>query len=279
MVIYGDILFILNMTVDYLLISLTLMILKMNTSLFRQIVGSIFGGLSAFYIFIESGIIIIDLLYRMTVAVIIWIAVIGFKHLKKLLKAIAVYFFVSVLLSGIVIFIADTFSADGVIINNTFFYIGISPILLIALSVIFYLTVKFIYRVRKNYKGEKLCQIKISLSGSQAQYSALVDSGNSISDVLTDSEILISSEKVITELTGVDSNGVFLDEKLKQRCRLIPAGTISGDAVLPGVRCDKAEIFCNESIYELKKPIIAVSKHLNSDKYDIIIPQGILEGR
>lgn len=279
MIIYGDILFILNLTIDYLLITLTAVILKINTSLLRQLIASVLAGLSSFYIFIESKSVIIDLLYRFAVAVIIWAVVMGSKYRKKILKAVCVYFTIGVLLSGAVIFIANTFSVAGLAVNNTFFYVGISPIMLITLSVIFYFSVKLVYRVRRNYKAIKFCDVKITLNENHAQYSALIDSGNSISDILTDSEILISSEKVVKDLTGVDSSSIFSNEGLKKRCRLIPAGTVSGETVLPAIRCDKAEIFCNQNIYELKRPIIAISKHINSEDYDIIISQGVLEGR
>ena len=278
MVIYGDILFVLNMTVDYLLIGMTVTILKIDAKLFRQILASVLGGVSAFYIFIESGIIVIDLLYRLVIALLSVMIVVGAKHPQRMFKALAVYFTLSLLLSGITGFISNTFKVTQLAVNNTFFYVGISPLMLIGLSVIFYFTVTVVNRVRKNKKVFDCCRVSITVLGREENFSALIDSGNTITDVISNSEIFIACENVPEKLLGMKIENIFENDELTARCRLIPTSTVNGRAVLPAIRCDKGVISYNGKTFELNKPIIAVSKYIKSEEYDLIVPQGVLEG-
>lgn len=279
MVIYGDILFILNMVIDYLIIGLVLTVTRQNAKLIRQIAAAVIGGISSFYIFIESGIIAIDLAYRGVVAFIMIIIVCGIKNFKKTLKSTGIYVAFSLLLSGIAGFAADTFAAETVAFNNTYFYIGISPMLLIGFSVLFYLVSKLVIRLRRNSTDDILCTAEIELEGSNKEFTALIDSGNSLTDILTDSEVFVVKEAVLISLSGFGTEDFFKVRDNQNRCRMIPAATVSGSAVLPAVRCDRGKIAVNGKTYIFEKPIIAISPHINTGDYDVIIPKGALEGQ
>lgn len=278
MVIYGDILFILNMIIDYLLLGLTAVVAKRDLGLLRRIIASLIGGLSSFYIFVESENIVIDLLFRLTVAIIMILTVFGFKSIRILIKSLFIYYSFSVFLSGVSILLSNVIKTNVIEINNTYFYIGISPIILIISSVIFYVCLVLFFRIKKGSDGATECSVTLFYKYNSICLKGLIDSGNSICDLMSDSKILISSEKTIKLLTGTDIESYFLLPENADRCRVIPASTVAGNTVLKAVRIDNARLVISNKEYSFSKPIIAVSANLKDQNYDLIIPKSAIEG-
>ena len=278
MVIYGDILFILNMIIDYLLLGLTAVVAKRDLGLLRRIIASLMGGLSSFYIFVESENIVIDLLFRLTVAIIMILTVFGFKSIRILIKSLFIYYSFSVFLSGVSILLSNVIKTNVIEINNTYFYIGISPIILIISSVIFYVCLVLFFRIKKGSDGATECSVTLFYKYNSICLKGLIDSGNSICDLMSDSKILISSEKTIKLLTGTDIERYFLLPENADRCRVIPASTVAGNTVLKAVRIDNARLVISNKEYSFSKPIIAVSANLKDQNYDLIIPKSAIEG-
>lgn len=278
MVIYGDILFILNMIIDYLLLGLTAVVAKRDLGLLRRIIASLMGGLSSFYIFVESENIVIDLLFRLTVAIIMILTVFGFKNIRILIKSLFIYYSFSVFLSGVSILLSNVIKTNVIEINNTYFYIGISPIILIISSVIFYVCLVLFFRIKKGSDGATECLVTLFYKYNSICLKGLIDSGNSICDLMSDSKIFISSEKTIKILTGTDIESYFLMSENADRCRVIPASTVAGNTVLKAVRIDNARLVISNKEYSFSKPIIAVSANLKDQNYDLIIPKSAIEG-
>lgn len=278
-VIYGDILFILNMSLDYLLIGLTAVILKREIRTYRQVLSALFGGVSSFYIFLEINHFAFDILYRILVSAVMILIAFGFKGFRAFVRSFFLNLTLSLLLSGITDMLVSIFKTNAVTVNNTIIYIGISPILLIAVSVVFYFAIKLIFRLKKNTLSNEICDVSLMLGENTGHFKALLDSGNSITDILSDSEILIVSESAIKKICMKSIDEYFSDDENKARCRLIPIETVAGSTLLKAVRCDGAKIFLNDKSYELKRPIVAQSLQKLKDEYDMIIPLGALKGR
>ncbi len=278
MVIYGDILFVFNMIVDYILLSVTALILKDKMGAVRQIISATIGGLSAFYIFWDSKSVLIDILFKLLISYVMMLITFGIRRPKKCLIGALVFVAVSFFLSGIADFFATTFSLNILNVNNGYIYIGISPIMLISLSTVFYLLFRVIFRINKNKTTVERCRLDICINNRCKSFNGLIDSGNMLSDILSDSEIFIVSSKVVSELCGMSIDEFFEKEENKKRCRLIPAATVGGESCFYAIRCDKAVIEVENKKIEVSKPIIAVSKYIDKYSYDVIIPKGATEG-
>ncbi len=276
MIVYGDILFILNMIIDYLLLSAVLAVMRSESGILRQIFAAAVGGLSAFYIFYESGSAITDILYRIITSFIMLGVLFGLGNFRKLIRGFIYYIGFSFLLGGIAELTASQLTLPMLAVNGGYFYIGISPIMLIVLSVLFYLVLRLITRIRKNRSSVETCKIEITLKNKSECFDALIDSGNTICDILSDSEILIVSERVIKALCGEGLTEYLKKEENKNRCRIIPTETVKGRAVLYALRCDGARLFVEKKDIKLNRPIAALSESLDED-YDVIISKGIID--
>lgn len=278
MVIYGDVLFILNMIIDYLIIGLTAAVVKKEIGLKRRLFAAILGGIFSFYIFVDSGLMILDLAFRLCSASVIIVTAFGLKSIRKSLLAIIYYYLFAILLFGTAHILSVWVSADSIKVNNTYYYIGISPLLLILLSTIIYVSLALLIRIRKGSQSAVACDVMIYLSGKMVSGKGLIDSGNKITDILSNSEVFISSNVVFKRLAGCDITEYFESDKDNRRCRVIPVQTVSGSILLKAVRCDLLKIKTEKNIYEFVQPIIAVSNKLDYDDVDIIIPRHAIEG-
>ena len=267
------------MTVDFLLLSLTGAMLRRDLKLIRQILAAMLGGVSSFYIFLETKSILLDFLFRAISCFLISAVAFSFRKVLFTLKAAGVFIILSIGLSGLLEAVVSLFKINSVITENTFVYIGISPLVLILLSVVFYLIAKLLVRLFKNDSVAEECTVEVFLNDKTVQFFALVDSGNSVTDLLSDSEVFIASKKATGRLLGGDAKEYLTLCENRRRCRMIPTKTVNGDSLMYAVRCDKAKITEGSKSFIIQKPIIAESEFLDSPDYDIIIPKGVFKGR
>ena len=272
MVIYADVLIVLNILVDYFLLKLTARIVYKNPGLLRLLAGSVLGGVFSLYIFFPKQHFLLEMLIRIAMSLAITLSVFGFGSLKKLLKHTGVFFVVTFGFAGAMMGLWYIFEPSGMAVNNSVVYFNISPAILIGLSAVFYVIVSVMkYLLGKNSVTARECKISVTLGERSAQTNALIDTGNSISDSMGMSEVIIADKRFAMRLFG-EANG----EEMTARYRVVPCNTVSGTTLLEGYRCDKAYIRCNNSVTEINRPIVAISKTpLDKECEAIINPRSV----
>lgn len=272
MVIYVDVLVVLNILVDYFLLKLTARIVRKNPSLVRFIFGSAAGGISSLYIFLPPQNFLVETLVRIIISLIITLVTFGFGSLKSLLKNTAVFFAVTFGFAGAMLGLWYVFEPTGMAVNNSVVYFNISPLILIILSAVFYVIVSVLrFLLQKNSPDAKECKIKVILDKESAETTAIIDTGNSITDAMGMAEVIIVDKDFAQKLFG-SKNG----NEMTARYRVIPCNTISGTTLLEGYRCDKAYIKCDGNTTEINRPILAVSKTpLDKERQAIINPRSV----
>ncbi|HCH28907.1 MAG TPA: hypothetical protein DEW35_05305 [Ruminococcaceae bacterium] len=273
MVIYADVLFILNTVTDYFLIKLSGVFVNRAARLWRICLSAILGGLSSFYIFLPSPGMAIDVPLKILICAILIFTAYGFENIKLFLKLTATLFSVTFLLGGIVSAFVFYFRPRNIYINNNIPYIDINPVIFIVSGVFYYiiaLTVKTLTERQGEFAKE--CRLSLYLESNEYNLSGLIDTGNSITDIFGLSEIIIA-EKATVE-TMYDS--LTAEDKLR-RFRSVPVKTVSGESVLKGIRIDKAIIKSEENQKSLINPIIVASNTEIEDGFGAIInPRSIL---
>lgn len=270
MVVYADILIILNLTVDYMLLLVTGKILKLKPSVIRQTAAAAIGGISSLYIFVPDPGIFIGILVRTGVCALMAFTAFGFKSTVCFLRAFALLFAVCLAYGGIMTALWTLFKPHGMTVVNSVVYFNISPSVLIGVSVTVYLIYMLLSSMlSKTAALADRCKITVFAGESSVTMDGIVDTGNSIEDVLGGGEVIISDDRCVKELFGntdIESNG-----ELKTRYRVLPCGTVSGGGTLEGFRCDSATVTDGENTVSLKKPILAVSKTRLKDDYRAIV--------
>ncbi len=274
MVIYVDVLILVNLIVDYFLLLLTSKLLKIKYRLLRLILSSFMSAMSSLYIFFEKSNSFIDFAYKLFVA--FFAVAIAFKlqSLKLYFKTYFVYFILNFIFAGIVTFIYKTFSPQNILVLNSVVYFNISALELIIFTVVFYFVFILFSKIFKSSSNTaKKALVTVFYENKYIELPSIVDSGNSIEDVFTQNDVIIADKRDITRLFGSSCD----DEKLASRFRIIPCVTVSGKDYLKGVRSDKAIVKTKEKTIVLEKPILAESKTKLNDNYRAILNPKIFE--
>lgn len=275
MVIYADILMLLNFLVDYFIISATKHILRRKAGSFRTIMGAAVGGVGSLYIFLPVDTYLFDLLFKLLICSVSVLIVFGFKSLKKFAKAFLVLFLVNCSYAGIMTAFWHIFKPKGMAVINSVVYFNISPLFLIVATVAAYLLFVLLYAVFSRVaKNSGVCTVTLFADGVKTDFNAIVDTGNSISDTFGKSEIIIADRRVAVALFGNCDTQSNIN--LRPRYRVVPCRTVAGSDLLEGYRCDKAKIKSNGKTITLEKPILALSKIAIEDGFEGIVNPDIL---
>lgn len=270
LVVYADILVILNLIVDYFLLSAAAAILHVKLPVLRQLGGAAAGAVSSLYIFAPNFGIFIDVLFRAAVCAVMVLCAFGFRSTKRFLRAVGVLFLVTCGFGGVMTAVWSLFKPDGMTVVNSVVYFNISPAVLIGVSVITYLLFMLLYAIfSATSELAERCEITVTAGENSINMEGIVDTGNSVKDYLSGSEVIIADSEFVKALLGSDSPES--DIRLKSRYRILPLNTVSGGGTLDGFRCDSAVISDGEHTVKLEKPILAVSKTPLRDDYQAIV--------
>ncbi len=91
MIVYADILIILNLAVDYFLLRAAAFLQHLNPPLWRMLLSSLAGGISSLYIFLPPRGVILDILFRTAVCAAMTFICFGFGKIKRFLRSFGVF--------------------------------------------------------------------------------------------------------------------------------------------------------------------------------------------
>ena len=274
--VYADVLFVVNLIVDYFLLKVSLRILKVTTKTWRMVVSAVIGGLFSFYIFLPKSPILIEISAHLLMNGVMMLVCMGFKSFKVFLRGMLIHFGVVCCYGGIMTALWQIFKPKGMIINNSVVYFNISPVVLIITTVFGYYLYMIISKIfAVSSKSAKRCNITLYALGKNVGASAIIDTGNSISDIMSDSEIIIADKSVAKAL--FENLDITKDPLLATRYRTIPCNTVSGNSILEGFRCDICQVYLEDKIISLNNPVLAISKTPIKEDYSVILNPKILE--
>ena len=274
--VYVDVLLVVNLIVDFFLLKITFKLLKTDPKPIRVLISSFIGAVSSLYIFFPESTAFINITYQLIIGSLIMLTALGFKSLKYFLRSVAVFFTVTCVYGGIMTALWQVLKPKGMVINNSVVYFNISPLVLILSTVSGYFLYLFLNKIfALPSKTAKKCSLNLYALGKSVGLTGIIDTGNSITDVLSNSEIIIVDKAVAVSLLGTED---FSNDPLyATRYRTIPCETVMGRSLLEGFRCDMGEIRFEDKVIPLTNPVIALSKTPIKENYSAILNPKILE--
>lgn len=268
MIIYADILIITNFIVDYFLLAITGKIIKRRPGVFRSLLAAFLAATSSLTIFLPEQNAVFRFLFRLALSYIICFANFGYESIRKLSLASFVFLAVTTCFAGSMLAIWYLWAPPGMAVNNSVVYFNISPILLIAFSVLGFLIFSVLSSfLSRRSKEAKKCLLELEFCNKKARFDAIIDSGNSLADGFTQRAVIIADGK-----KALDIFGELNAEKYRDRYRVIPCKTVTGSSLLDGFRCERGAIITESDTYRLEKPIMAISKTPLCDCEAIVNP-------
>ena len=266
-VIYIDVLICVNLVINYFLILATSKFLYLKLKRLRLILGEVLGAVYSLYILLPDYSVFVSLIIRLFMAVTIMGAVFGFKNFKILAKSVAYFFVVSFLFSGIMFGMWYVFRPKGMAINNGVVYFNISPLLLIASSLVAYTVIEVTNRVLEKKENKNLiCSVLVKVGERQVNFMAKVDTCNSLREPFSNLPVIVASEEVLRPVLPQNFQAIIKENEVQNfenfKIRFIPFQTVSGEGLLPAFKPDIVKI---KNDFEKEAYIAVCSKEVLPD--------------
>ena len=280
MVVYGDLLFFINFSMDFLCFYISCLLLHQRLPIFRTCLSSFVGGvysvLALFLTFDGAKATIIDILVLALMCFVVYCG----KEVTflRIVKGIFLYFFVSALLGGLMTALFSIFNRIELLAGDYGLDDGINVWIFVLLVIIASMCTLGGGRVFRSSSSKKTAQLIIESELGEVELRTLVDSGNLAYEPISGKAVVfVSVEKCkkIVEKSLYDSlnNNSNIDEipiQILSKIRIIPTRSVSGERIFYATKFKKVTV----KIGKMKKEIdtyVALVKDDYLGEYDAII--------
>lgn len=179
MKLYLDLIFLINIWFDFLILLTISILLKRNVKFRKIILGSLFGGITIFILFLNLNNIALTLL-KFLVSILIVIITFSFKNLKYTLSNLGYFYLTSIILGGGMYLVSDSFMINKGLIfkNNGFSFNYIILFFLSIIIIVFYL--KQSLKLKNNYSNYH--KVDILYKDKLYHLNGYLDTGNNLFD-------------------------------------------------------------------------------------------------
>lgn len=259
MVIYVDLVILINFIFDLFLMMVVNTILKRNKKMFRLILSSLFGGLSILALFINFNTLTL-FLFKIVISIGMIIIGFGYNDIKYFIKNITHLYLASMILGGFMYFLNINFSYrnEGLIFVYKGLSVNIIGIMILGpLILISYL--KENKSLKVNYNNYYKCELYFDMK-HKIVINAFLDTGNKLKDPYTNKNIILI-------------NGDLIDERIRSPM-YVPYNTLNNHGLL---KCYKGCLLVIDN-RSTRNFLIGISENkIGIDGVDCIINNNILE--
>ena len=258
MVVYVDVLFVVNFFITYLLLLFTSLMLKRKNQTIRLLISSAVGGLYSLVILVDNLNVFLTAAGKLLVSFVLVFIAFGFRRLSVYIKAVLLFYFSNLLFLGIIMGIRLIFAPAGVALNNGTVYFDISAgTLLISASVAYIVSVLIIRIYNHTIEKKEIYSLTVYKDGSSSHLFALADSGNKLKEPFSDYPVIV-----------VDKNKISFSAE-----RVVPFNTVGGEGVLQAFKPDKVVISNGKKSFETDRVFVAASNVESNDFSAILNPE------
>ncbi|MBE6147594.1 MAG: hypothetical protein E7168_04600 [Firmicutes bacterium] len=220
MKVYLDLVFFVNLFIDYLLLSTVNIVLKRRRKWHNILLGSMVGTITMFFLFIKIPNILLFLL-KIIISLIMIRVTFGKTNIKTLLINEFVFYFISIVLGGFLYYfkIEISYKKLGLIFYTT---TNTSILLLLLTPFFLYIYRKQIKLFKTNYHSYHTIEFKYR--NKKYVYTGFLDTGNHLYDpyrhqpviILYDPNFKLKEEKILyVPYEGLNNKGLLPCTKIK----------------------------------------------------------------
>ena len=278
--IYVDILFVINLGMNFCILALVRKIRKLHTSLWKTLFGAGIGAVIACFIalfFRGSAVLAFILEYVITANLIVYLAF-GFHSLIEYVHNYFSFLFITFLLGGMIQSIFQTLGIGYYFkeFHEKVMHSEITITIIIVLSAVLTPVVAYVILISKQCKKTEqlLYNVVMFAGGRQFSCKGLLDTGNSLYEPLSGRPVVI----VNSEFLKKDYEEI-LQQKPSLYC-VIPYNSVGKEhGLLYGLRLEKIIVSNSEEEYCTDNVIVALSEHKFSKQqdYHVLLHQDLLD--
>lgn len=289
--VYGDVILLENLIMNYLILWSTARLARYKYSKVKFLIASLLGSIYAVFSYFPEYSYLFTFFMKILFSIFIVIIAYTPAYFHLLLKLIGIFYIVSFIFGGAAF--GFFYFINGLdLTRNGVSFIGNFPIKILIVAVAgAYFTVRFSWDyIQHRIKRERLILgVEMSFDKKQLCLDALVDTGNSLKDPITNAPVIITEYEIIRELLPDDIQKIFEQcgendlnaiaeimtiSKWAARFRIIPYKSLGREnGMLVGFKPDMVTIFDGSKKIQLSNIIIAIyRKKLSGDgEYSALI--------
>ncbi len=231
-VIYSDILFLINFSIDFLCLFITGRVLNRRMGTIKPVISSVIGGLYSFLPFLFTLPVYISLILNITVAAVMCLITYSFSKFSELAVNTLTFGITSALMGGIITAVFNLFSSYS---NGT--YAEMTTFSFVAVCVISALAVLGYGLICRKRINTRSAEIRIHSKGDRFTARLIADSGNLVTEPFSALPVIIISAASLPPPYDRPESELF-----PLPLRAIPFGTSAGKGCFFGFRPDKIEL-------------------------------------
>ncbi len=278
MEIYLDVLILENLVINYLILYVTAKFSKYNTSTLRLFSGAIIGALYVGIIIVEPDIkVFYTTLAKILLSFFIIAVTFSPRKVMTFIKTLVIFYISTFIFAGAALAFLFFNQQGGFVKNGIVYVFGQSKWSLMFFSLV---TVGIIIKIfmeviqSKFTRENLLIPVKISFDNRKIGFPALVDTGNTLKDPLTNIPVMVVEFKALEELLPIEIKDIFRNSKEDDlscvtttistskwfsRFRLIPFSSLGKEnGMLIGFKPDFIEIGEEEEKRDVKNVIVGI---------------------
>ena len=264
-VIYADVLFIVNFFITFLLLEITAKAGKRNPKLWKVVLSSALGGAYSLIMLAPDIPFVLMLISKIAFAIIVLLITFSFRRLKSFLSMLLIFLFSNFVFLGIISGLQLLFHSDKISINNGEIYFDINARQLLLTALFAYLISCLIIRVyNKKLSSGEIYSLIIKNSGREINVFALSDTGNKLREPFSNAPVIVVKSELLADM---------FDES---KTRLIPASTVNSSSYLSAFKPDCVKIKTAKGWETIDNVYIALSDEIKSNSFSAVINPEII---
>ncbi|WP_028398925.1 sigma-E processing peptidase SpoIIGA [Ectobacillus panaciterrae] len=292
MVVYADVIWLLNVCIDFLLLLLTAVILKRKAKKWRLLAGALLGSSIVIFTFTPFAYAMTHPVTKIFYSIAIVYAAFGFTRVRTFVQTLFMFYFVTFMVGGGLIGLhffvqASPSISEAASVKTASFGDPVSWLFVcVGFPVIYYFSKKRIGDIEiTKIRYEHIVKVELVIGDMQAELSGLIDNGNQLYDPLTKTPVMIvevsetknlfpewlqEQAKKVTHFPNLDDE----NSEWMKRLRIIPyRGIGQSNQFLLAVKPDAVRIHKDGEVLSVHHVLVGLSHtKLSSDnEYTCII--------
>ena len=280
MIVYADVLVLINFYIDYLLLLGTEKLCRIRARFRRRLLGAAFSALCSLTVLWQDAPLLLPYVIRVCVACLTVLMSYGRSKPWTFARRALCYLTSTYAFAGFVLALQMWLHPNGVMVRDGVVYWDVSAWLLLGSTTLCYGMLCLLRRLIRPAEDKNNCLvIDVTVGSRTKRLHALYDTGNMLFEPISGDPVVVVDRTCAEQLIGRDAMRRLLNGNWSPddglHGRMVPYQSVGASGVMPAFRPDRAKL--NEVV--LPRMYLAVSPTPVRDGYDGIVgPEVIEEG-
>ncbi|SDC35467.1 sigma-E processing peptidase SpoIIGA [Shouchella lonarensis] len=274
MIVYLDLIWLLNVGIDYLLLACTALLLKRRFQHVRMLLGALIASAIVFLMFTPLASWFLHPLVKLVYSAMIVVVSFGYRRMTYFLQGLATFYFVAFITGGGLFALHYFFQTDADVLAYLPGYGLGGPMIswifvLICVPLVLYFAKQQVasFEVKK-VNSEQLVDVECWIDGVCVVVTGFIDTGNQLRDPMTRTPVMIIETHLLYEhftkeqldvITSLRTDVDHHDYPLLARMRIVPFRAVGqAKPFLAALKPDRVRLTHGGDVYETRNVLIGL---------------------